>query len=85
MIEDVAATVARLKTLADQRRAQAMRATAAREQAEAAVAQAVQALRSEFGVETPEQARAMREDLDRQIAAEQATVEQGLAGGLVQG
>lgn len=78
MAEDVAATVASLRTRCELARDAKVRAAAAREQADQQLSQAVSALKAEFGVETPEQARGLMEDLDRQIAAEAARIDQAL-------
>lgn len=77
-MEDVAAEVARLQARAGQVRDARVRAEHDKEQAATQVTQAMGALRAEFGVETPEAARALREDLDRQIAAEVQRIEEAL-------
>lgn len=77
-MEDVAARVASLRARRDQAERQRAGAEYARQQAEQAVAEAAAALKAEFGVETPEQARALRESLDSEIAAEAARIEQVL-------
>lgn len=80
-MEDVTAEVARLRARCDQVRDAKVRAEHDKQLAEQQVAAAVKALRDEFGVETPEDARALRADLDRQIAEEKQRIEQALGGG----
>lgn len=77
-MEDVTAEVARLRARCDQARDMRIRAEHDRDQAEQQVVQAVAALRDEFGVETPDQARDLRAALDREIAEEKARIEQAL-------
>lgn len=80
MAEDVAATVARLKSSVEAADRLRHQAEYARQQAEHAAAESAAALKNEFGVETPEQAKLLAADLDRQIAAEAAAVERALGG-----
>lgn len=80
MAEDVAATVRRLRSLVESADRARHQAEYIRQQAERAVAEATAALKAEFGIETAEQAQAMAGDLDRQIAAEAAAIEQALGG-----
>jgi hypothetical protein len=77
-MEDVAAHVASLRSRAEAAARARTGAEYARQQAEQAVETAIAALRQEFGVETPEQARAMLDDLDRKIAAESQKIERAL-------
>jgi hypothetical protein len=50
----------------------------ARQQSEQRVSEISAVLKQEFGVETPEQARALVGDLDRQVASEVEKIEQAL-------
>jgi hypothetical protein len=79
-MEDVAARVASLRSRVDAAVRARAGAEAARQQAEQAVEAATGALRQEFGVETPEQARALAADLDSQIAVEAQKIEASLNG-----
>jgi hypothetical protein len=81
MPEDVAGTVERLRARRDEARTARIRAEHAREQAEAGVTQAIEALRFEFGVETSDQARNLLGEFDLKIAAEVQVIEQALGGG----
>jgi hypothetical protein len=80
MTEDVHAEVRRLRSRCDQAREERIRAEHVREQAEAQVAQASAAILAEFGVDSPEQVRAVLSDLDRQIADEVQRIEHALGG-----
>ncbi len=77
-MEDVAAQVASLRSRVEQAARARTGAEYARKQAEQQVESAAVALREEFGAETMEQGQALRADLDRQIAAERAKIEQAL-------
>jgi hypothetical protein len=79
-MEDVAARVASLRSRVDQAVRARAGAEAARQQAEQAAETATATLKQEFGVETPEQARALAGDLDREIAAETQKIEASLSG-----
>ncbi len=77
-MEDIAATVARLRERVAQSERQRAGAEYARQQAEQAVQTAMEALKAEFGVDTLEQAQALQADLDRKIAEEAALIEKAL-------
>jgi hypothetical protein len=79
-MEDVTAHVASLRARVDAAVRARTGAEYARQQAEQAVQTATAALKQEFGVETPEQAQALRADLDSKIAAEIQKIEQALGG-----
>lgn len=79
-VEDIAATTAALRARVEQANHVRMTTAYAKEQADQQLAAATAALKEQFGVETPEQARALAEDLDRQISAEAQAVEKALNG-----
>jgi RecA/RadA recombinase len=77
-MEDVAARVASLRSRVDAAVRARAAAEASRQQAEQAVETTADVLRQEFGIETPAQAKALADDLDRQVAAESDKIEQAL-------
>lgn len=79
-MEDVAATVRRLRERALQADRARTGAEYARQQAEQAVAESEAAIKSEFGVSGIEEARSLYGDLDRKIAAEAQAIEAALNG-----
>ncbi len=77
-MEDVSARVNSLRVRVEAAARARTGAEYARQQVEQAVEAAVIVLRQEFGVETPEQARALIDDLDRQVIVEVEKIEQAL-------
>lgn len=78
-MEDVAGRVASLRMRVEQALRARATAEATRQQAEQSVEAATGTLKQEFGVETPEQAKALLDDLDSQIASESQKIEQALS------
>lgn len=78
MIDHVDQEVAELKRQAEELTAAQQRAVAQAEAAEAEHARLLERLQTEFGVSSVEQAEALLERLDAEIASEIATVRAGL-------